>query len=472
MSFKREQTVPVNPAANALSLRILLTIFGLAVGLRLVNLAFLGDSLANRLIEDAPLYWNGAQFWIDSGWFSISHKGGYIPQTERMPIYFLFLIPFRWLFGPDVVPLLVAQAVLDAFTCVVIARLGAMVDRNTGIAAGILSAIWANMVIHASMVLTETLFLFLVSFLLLTAARYAQRGRFLDLCLLGVLCGVATATRSIALFIPVAMAALLPFITHRRGWGWRRGGAAASILLVLSALPASPILYRNMTQFDSFALTAQKGAYALYWVVGTTQSLSSGTSFGEVTTALNVKLARRLERETGLGHGLNDFQRSKLMVSIAAEEARSMPATDFLTAWTYGAAINLAAPALVLDQRIRSLKSASFANSEGDGLFGRLRAFLDSGSGLYVFWLGIGLAAGTVAMVLQVAGGLLLFRRMFWPAVFGTAWIVYFLLLNGPVGSPKYRIPFEPVLIVFQAVALVSLTAWINRRRAGHRKLD
>jgi len=39
--------------------------------------------------------------------------------------------------------------------------------------------------------------------------------------------------------------------------------------------------------------------------------------------------------------------------------------------------------------------------------------------------------------------------------------IAYFLLLNGPVATPKYRLPMEPVLIVLAAIPL----AWMAQRR-------
>ena len=46
------------------------------------------------------------------------------PQTERVPGYHIFLIPFRWIFGDMVFPALAGQAVIGALTCVVIAVIG------------------------------------------------------------------------------------------------------------------------------------------------------------------------------------------------------------------------------------------------------------------------------------------------------------------------------------------------------------
>jgi hypothetical protein len=40
--------------------------------------------------------------------------------------------------------------------------------------------------------------------------------------------------------------------------------------------------------------------------------------------------------------------------------------------------------------------------------------------------------------------------------------LAYFLLLNGPVATPKYRLPMEPVLLVLAAIPLARMT---ERRR-------
>jgi hypothetical protein len=48
------------------------------------------------------------------------------------------------------------------------------------------------------------------------------------------------------------------------------------------------------------------------------------------------------------------------------------------------------------------------------------------------------------------------------------SWIVYILLVNGPVASPKYRLPIEAPLMVFTGAGFVSLSRWRRRRTAPH----
>jgi hypothetical protein len=52
-------------------------------------------------------------------------------------------------------------------------------------------------------------------------------------------------------------------------------------------------------------------------------------------------------------------------------------------------------------------------------------------------------------------------------AFLGIAGMLYFLLISGPITAPKYRLPFEPVLIILQAMALVELWPRLRRMAGG-----
>ena len=45
--------------------------------------------------------------------------------------------------------------------------------------------------------------------------------------------------------------------------------------------------------------------------------------------------------------------------------------------------------------------------------------------------------------------------------------IIYFCLITGPVISPKYCLPFIPIIIYFQSITLQKLLHLINNRYKG-----
>jgi hypothetical protein len=140
---------------------------------------------------------------------------------------------------------------------------------------------------------------------------------------------------------------------------------------------------------------------------------------------------------------------------------RSLPLAAYAKAWVEGMAVNLAAPALLDDPRVRALPKPSFYNTRGTTLWERSRAYLFDNAGRYQVLLLMGLAAIIPVLVLEAIGFVMLARMSPWAATFAGGVLAYFLLLNGPVASPKYRLPMEPVLIVLAAIPL----AWLLDRR-------
>jgi len=126
--------------------------------------------------------------------------------------------------------------------------------------------------------------------------------------------------------------------------------------------------------------------------------------------------------------------------------------------------INLAAPALLADPRVRALPKPSFYDTPGTSLWQRARAYLFDDPGAYQVLLLLGLLGMLPFLALEATGLVMLARRMPWAAACAGGVLAYFLLLSGPLAAPKYRLPMEPVLIVLAAIPLARLA---ERRKAG-----
>ena len=197
--------------------------------------------------------------------------------------------------------------------------------------------------------------------------------------------------------------------------------------------------------------------------MGYVRALEEGTSFNANSKLMNATFAEMLARENIDPDSLNPFEESARRIAFAKVQLKEMPFTTIARAWLYGAVLNIAAPALVVEPRIRKFNRNSFVNSSGVTLAERVGSFVSTNNSTYVFWLVFGLATGGVAVLLQFCGWMLLCRWRPVLAVFATLSILYFLLINGPVASPKYRLPFEPILIILQAVAIIELVSRMRR---------
>jgi hypothetical protein len=153
----------------------------------------------------------------------------------------------------------------------------------------------------------------------------------------------------------------------------------------------------------------------------------------------------------------NPFVQAMVKAEVARKEMARLPLTAFAAAWLEGMVVTLGAPALLGDPRVRALPKPSFYNTPGAGLWQKARAYLLDDPGRYQLLLVAGIVAMLPFLVLEAVGFVMLARTLPWAAVLAGGILAYFLLVSGPIATPKYRLPMEPVLIVLAAIPLARI---------------
>jgi hypothetical protein len=246
-------------------------------------------------------------------------------------------------------------------------------------------------------------------------------------------------------------------IAHRRGIA---PSVAAALLFVLAAaLPVAPVLIRNAVHYDAVSLTTQTGEHLAYWIVPLVTQRADGTPYQVTVERMRALVAQRMAAR-GLSANSDPFRVAAVKSEVAREELSRLPASALVKSWLEGMLVNLASPALILDPRARALPKPSFYDTPGRTLWEKAVAYLFADPGLYQVLLLAGLAGTLPFVLLSAIGSVLLLRTRFWAAIFAFGAAAYFLLVNGPVATPKYRLPIEPMLIVWSAIAM----AWLARR--------
>jgi hypothetical protein len=451
--------------ASTRSSRIWGVIFFIALAVRLLNVAFLPTAPEALLREDAPLYWSGAEILLEQGSFLYRADDTLLPQTERVPGYFLFLAAIRAIFDDSLLAVLIAQSVVDSITCVLIAAMSALLSSRIVLPVGILAAIWPNLIVHSSAILSDTLFLMLFTAMLAAGCRFLKCGSPRWAALAGLTLGLSILTRPVVQLLPFLMipAAFAMPLWHRQGVG---AAILAGVLFLVGAIaPLSPLLYRNYDQFDAVALTSQSGTHLIGWVAPLVRRAADGSAREVGAADLNVEAKTRA---AAIGKNLgevNPFERNRLFTELGLEAIARYPISAIAKAWSGGAFINLAAPAVAIDTRVRRLPHPSFDETKGDGVLDQAFNFLSGSAGSYLLIMSSGILLSILFLGLQGYGFGLLTRTAPWAALFAALCVGYFLVVNGPVGSPKYRLPFEPILIVLSALAMVDIADRFRRRK-------
>ena len=450
------------------------TVFLLALLVRLINLAFLTGNQSFFAETDAFAYWKlGAGLARPESFWSTL-----LAETDRMPLYPLMLGGIRHIFGDDPQMVAILQAVIDAGTCALIAALGALISPLVGLIAGILAALSVTLIVFSTQILTETASLFFFTLMLLAGARFLRHPTNALAIIAGLAGGIASATRPAVAPLLAAAVPLVLVIALIQRRGFAAALAAALLFAVGAAAPIAPVLLRNVIHYGSFSLTTQTGHHLADWIVPLVTERADGTPYQKTVDRMEALYAQRAQTtlcaprklECSAEHDLNGqtnpFQRAAVKSEVAREAMARLPLSAYAKAWLEGMVVNLASPALLIDPRVRALPKPSFYNTPGASLWEKTRAYLFDDPAAYQILLIVGLVAMLPILMLEAAGFVVLARTLPWAAVFAGGVLAYFLLLNGPVATPKYRLPMEPVLIVLAAIPLARLAERVLPRRS------
>jgi 4-amino-4-deoxy-L-arabinose transferase-like glycosyltransferase len=437
----------------------LIGVFALALFVRLINIAFLDGNLAFFAEQDAFTYWGlGAALAKSDGFWPTL-----LAMTDRMPLYPLLLADVWATFGDAPRVVAIVQAVIDAGTCVLIAALGGLISPRVGLIAGIIAAFSVTLVVFSTQILTDTLFLFFVALMLLAGARFLLRPTLPLALVAGLAGGLGVATRPV--LAPLLLAAVpVVFLVALRARRRAAPALLATVLFVVAvAAPVAPVWLRNWVHYGSPSLTAQTGDHLAFWIVPLVKERADGTPYQTTVDRMEARYRQALA-ERGASAQSNPFVLAAMKAEVAREEMARLPLKAFAAAWLEGMVVNVGAPALLGDPRVRALPKPSFYNTPGAGLWQKARAYLFDDPGRYQLLLVAGLIAMVPMLVLEAIGFVMLARMLPWAAAFAGGVLAYFLLVNGPVATPKYRLPMEPVLIVLAAIPLARLTERWSRR--------
>ena len=247
---------------------------------------------------DSNRYWVMAGNVAGHGGFSLSTAPPLEPDHSRTPAYPLMLAAVRKL-GLGVPWAIVAQILLSCATCLMIVRLAYAVSghRTAALLAGAIFALDVPSVVMDNLILTETLFTFLLTLSIWLLVAHLKRPERLGL-LLGsaVLLGASVLCRPIAVFLPFVLGGVIVLLRPRP---LRSAAGRAAAYLAVSLLVVAPWLVRNKVVFGSPFLCTRGQHNLLYNRAAGVYMVTHGASFREAQEALYQEAQSTFEPEAG-----------------------------------------------------------------------------------------------------------------------------------------------------------------------------
>lgn len=437
------------------------TIFFTAVAIRwgyaLLLFAMMGDA-GLQGVDSIGYLANAHTFARDVAAGSLQGTEWVGPNTIVMPL-FAWLISFNALLFGKLAALayVLMQGLLDAGTCLLVYGMAAALHPRFAIPAAVVATLNPTQIVLSGLVYTDTLFVFFVALFLFAAVRWLQTPAWHWAALMGLGLGAATMVRALAApWVPVLLLFLLITALLSKALS-RRVVAQLSATAAIFAVCVAPVLWRNVSAHGAWALTSQSGMHLALWVVPLVKEAHDSTPWQQTFEKMQQRTRERFPTPIS-----NPFEQSRQSMQIAREALAELGLAAMVKAWITGAAINLGSPAIILSPLVSRLPRTGFYATPGLSPVEKIKNFLfHSDNPIYAWILLIGIAGLIAVRLIQLAGLIAVLRiaGQIPPLFLFALWFAYILAINGPVASPKYRLPLEPPLAVLTGAG-IALLRW------------
>ncbi len=395
-------------------LRFNIIVFCIALALRLGLLFGHHDSYKAEQVDSMDYKQIATNLINGKGFIS----GDGLPTNKRPPVYIVFIASFYKYLGTNDAYIKFFQCVLSAVSVLFLFMICADIfNKQTAILSAIIAACYPPLIIYSNIMLTETLFIFLIlaECLMFIKALKQQDNKYLYYK--GVLHGISTLCRSTLIFIPVFELAIIALSPGRK-----KLFKGFVIYLLISSSIISIWTIRNYRTFNVFMpVCAASGT--LMWYL-TQNNVWQNDLFVEPS----METAKKLYPEI---NGLKQNEYEPILAHKAMLYALNNP-VDYLKKMLINEKQLWFLPVGKVLLENRSVKLASLYK----GLF--VIAVLLSFAGMIFSCVELGLTAMPVLM-----------------------YILYIAIVHAPLMAiPRYRLPFEPFMIMFFSYFIVRL---INR---------
>jgi len=435
-------------------MKMIWLIFLLAFFIRFLNLLFLDLNIENYIIEDQKFYWE----W--------SLKGAYFPWselspsllTERMPGSFWFFKSLQWLTGNDLFLVLTLQSFLDSLTCVVLFLCAGLINKKYQLYTGLFASFSPLMVIICSQILSDTIFLFTFTLSLYFLLRYSNTKNQLFFLYLGALfLGISTFIRAATFPLIFICLPIVFLVIKNKHKSYLKTSINLFVFFIVSIAPISNRLVDNILDNNTYSLTSQTGSHVAYWMVPGVLSISQGMDRESSVKLVNEEIAK-------LGGVLNEpYKDSNIRIRASLNILQEEKIYYITYAWIRSSVLNIISSPILIDYRVRSLPHPSFAE-KGNIIKWFNEIINNKKYYFYLFILLITLIFSIFSIYSLFFGYFVFFKSNLYLSIMSILIITYFCLITGPTISPKYSLPFLPILIYLQAISLEKLFFFVKNR--------
>lgn len=359
----------------------------------------------------------------------------------QAPLYPYLLGILYAVFGPDALWAKLAQIVLEAFTCALLAGAGARFfgSARVGILSGTIACLYAPAIFFTTIVQKATLGFFLTAVVLNLLSRLFQTIRSPRLLvLLGVSLGLLVLTRENAL---VFILVIVPWLAvNYRHVPWQTLTRWIALLLLGVSIPLASVGLRNYMVGGEFALTTSQ----------------FGTNFfiGNNANSKGFYLPLRLDR------GNVEYERNDAVAMAESVAGRKLSPREVSEFWTAEALEYISTHpidwlGLMARKTLLVWNRVEASDSEDITAYGHFSWLLGALSRVFHFGTMVPLTAAGIWLTRRRWRELGLLYLML--ATYAASLTLFFLFA-------RYRVPLIPLVLIFASAGAIELRALVGSR--------
>ena len=406
-----------------------------------------------KLIEDELFYWNASNIYLDTGFLEKSIL------AERMFGIFIYTKMLLILSLKNLKVYLILQSILDSINCYIIYKIGSLLFPKQKLYIYLSAILSPLMIIISSQVLSETIFLFFFTLFLYFSVKIIleKNNLFYKITMAGLFLGCSTCIRSVT--YPLIYLSVLPFIIIliQKNISKHNIFFTCLIFLFFSLLPISSRLYENIKFHNTFSLTSQTGTHLAHWVTPLIISETKKINRAEAIKVIHDKASRYTFTD-------DYYKNDKILRQISFEVLSEINKSDIVFHWVKGALVNLIAPSVLLDKKLRSLPHPSYYETGSIFLWLKL-IFSNSEYYKYLAILTIASLSCIFTITSLIVGPVYIYKNDKIIFYLTTLYVLYFLIVTGPVLSPKYIFPILPCIFLYQGITISKLIKFLTKRK-------
>jgi 4-amino-4-deoxy-L-arabinose transferase-like glycosyltransferase len=425
--------------AILIGLFLLLTVLALRVLPSIVIYAHPDRALGG----DSPAYLGLADVLYSTGRYV--DPGNNAMDLARPPGYPAFLAIMQAVGLDRLGDIVIVQLLMGGVVCLLLFLVCREAwSREAGLVAALIYALNPNSVLWATSIYSDTLFTLLVMSAGAALWRLYASGRAGWAILAGLTLGIATLTRPIGLAMILLWSLAVAGMALARRMTWRRAIILAALFSVCAAVVVVPWAYRNKATHGVFAVSTIDTFNLGYYQASSALARGAGITIDEARARVmrsDLPVAEARARYLGV---IAQYPREYLAIHLQGTLVLLTEVGQPCIARLVGEHYRFAGILVAL--REEGPRAAASA----------LGAALRDPTGAWFFLVpavSMAVLYGTYGLGLWGIGKLTLGqRKIAWLALLCSLTVLALVLIPGPVGNDRFRLPTEPFLCVLAGI--------------------